>query len=115
MQRLVEIRTYRLKPGTRDTFHEAMHSRAVPMLRARGMDVVAYGTSDHEEPSYFLARAYADHAALLREQAAFYSSSEWITGPRQELVTRIDTYLNTLVWLSDGAVQSLRELNLVPG
>jgi hypothetical protein len=111
MQRLVEIRTYRLRPGTRDAFHEAMHSRAVPMLRARGMDVVAYGPSDHEEETYFLARAYADRSALEREQTAFYTSNEWITGPRQELVARIDTYLNTLVWLSDEAVQSLRELN----
>jgi NIPSNAP len=111
MQHLVEIRTYRLRPGTRDAFHEAMHSRAVPMLRARGMDVVAYGPSDHEEETYFLARAYADRSALEREQTAFYTSNEWITGPRQELVARIDTYLNTLVWLSDEAVRSLRELN----
>ncbi len=113
MQRLVEIRTYRLKPGTHNAFHQAMHSRAVPMIKARGMNVVAYGPSDHEEPTYFLARAYADRAALEREQKAFYTSNEWITGPRQELVARIDTYLNTLVWLSDEAVQSLRELNAV--
>jgi NIPSNAP len=113
MQRLVEIRTYRLKQGTRGAFHEAMRSRAVPMLRAHGMDVVAYGPSDHEGETYFLARAYADRAALEREQAAFYTSNEWITGPRQELVARIDTYLNTLVWLSDEAVQSLRALNAV--
>ena len=113
MQRLVEIRTYRLKPGTRNAFHQAMHSRDVPMLKARGMNVVAYGPSDHEEETYFLARAYADRAALEREQKAFYTSNEWITGPRQDLVARIDTYLNTLVWLSDEAVQSLRELNAV--
>lgn len=50
-RRLLEIRTYRLKPGTLEAFHEAMHARAVPMLRARGMDVVSYGRGDHEEES----------------------------------------------------------------
>jgi hypothetical protein len=114
MKLLVEIRTYRLKPGTREAFHEAMNSRAVPMIRASGMDVVAYGPSDHEEQTYFLARAYADRAALQNEQGAFYASKEWITGPRASLVAHIDTYLNTLVWLSDDAVQSLRALNAPP-
>jgi NIPSNAP len=111
MSRLLEIRTYRLKPGTLDAFHHAMHTRAVPMLRARGMDVVAYGRSDHEEETYFLARSYASREALEQEQAEFYGSSEWKLGPRSELVDRIETYMNTLIWTSELAVVSMRELN----
>jgi quinol monooxygenase YgiN len=111
MPRLIEIRTYRLLPGTIDAFHHAMHAQAVPMIKAKGMDVVAYGRSDHEEETYFLIRSYASREALEREQAAFYGSDDWRLGPRSELVDRIQTYVNTLLWVSDSAVTSMRELN----
>ncbi|PLC02347.1 NIPSNAP family protein [Variovorax sp. RO1] len=111
MKRLLEIRTYRLKPGTLDDFHRAVHERAVPMLRSKGMDVVSYGKSDHEEESYCIVRAYASREALEAEQAAFYGSTEWREGPRSALVDRIETYLNTLLWLSPEGVDSLRALN----
>jgi quinol monooxygenase YgiN len=111
MPRLLEIRTYRLKPGTIEAFHEVVHTKAVPMLRAKGMDVVAYGRSDHEEETYFLLRAYTNREALEREQTEFYGSEYWKMGPRSEVVDRIETYVNTLVWLSDVAVASMRELN----
>ncbi|NHV26419.1 NIPSNAP family protein [Burkholderia sp. D-99] len=111
MNRLLEIRTYRLKPGTLHAFHQAMHQLAVPMIRAHGMDVVYYGPSDHEEESYCLVRAYADRESLETEQAAFYHSTEWREGPRQGLVVHIETYLNTLLWMTDDAVESLRTLN----
>ena len=111
MNRLLEIRTYRLKPGTLEAFDEAMRERAVPMLRSKGMDVVTYGKSDHEEATYHLVRAYDSRAALEAEQAAFYGSSEWRDGPRSALVDRIETYLNTLLWVSQEAADSMRTLN----
>ncbi|WP_242111974.1 NIPSNAP family protein [Luteimonas aquatica] len=109
--RLLEIRTYRLKPGTAAGFHAAMHGEAVPMLRQAGTDVVAYGRSDHEEETYFLIRAYADRAALEAEQARFYAAPAWRQGPREALVSRIETYLNTLLWASPQAIDSLRAAN----
>lgn len=111
MNRLLEIRTYRLKPGTLEAFDKAMQERAVPMLRSKGMDVVTYGKSDHEEATYHLVRAYGSREALEAEQAAFYGSSEWRDGPRSALVDRIETYLNTLLWVSQEAADSMRTLN----
>lgn len=111
MNRLLEIRTYRLKPGTLEAFDKAMHEHVVPMLRSKGMDVVAYGKSDHEEATYHLVRAYDSREALEAEQAAFYGSSEWRDGPRSALVDRIETYLNTLLWVSQEAADSMRTLN----
>lgn len=107
----VEIRTYRLKPGTHDAFHEAMCNEAVPFIRNKGMDVVAFGLSTHEEKTYFLIRAYKNRAALESQQKAFYGSQEWLNGPRQRLVPHIDTYVNTIVTMSAAAVESIRTLN----
>ena len=111
MTRLLEIRTYRLKPGTLEAFHDAVHTKAVPMLKAKGMDVVAYGKSDHEEETYYLVRSFTNRESLEREQAAFYGSNDWRSGPRSELVDRIETYMNTLIFASESAVAGMRELN----
>jgi len=43
MKRIVEIRAYNLKPGTRDTLHELFVGQVLPMLLRWEIDVVAYG------------------------------------------------------------------------
>lgn len=111
MTRLIEIRTYKLKPDSNQRFHEAMRDRAVPFIRSKGMDVVAFGASDHEDQSYFLIRAYTDRSSLEAEQKTFYGSAAWRDGPRGELVVHIETYMNTLILLSPDAVESIRDSN----
>jgi hypothetical protein len=110
-KRLVEIRTYLLKPGTLQEFHQAMVNSALPMVRASGMDVVAFGTSVHEQQTYFLARAFDNLMHLQAQQDGFYSSVAWRQGPRESLVSRIDSYLNTLLWLSPESIEDMRRLN----
>lgn len=111
MKRLIEIRTYRLKPGKADDFRTIMSQQAMPMLIQSGTDVVAFGRSEHEEETYFLIRAYADRADLIARQDVFYGSSEWRKGPREAVIGCIDTYLNTLLWLTPEGVENLRGLN----
>ena len=108
--RLVEIRTYKLKPDCTGRFVAAFRA-AMPVLRASGMDVVAFGRSDHEHESFFLARAYASRGELTAQQDAFYASDAWRQGPRQPLVDCIEDYLNTLLWLSEDGVEDLRRGN----
>jgi hypothetical protein len=116
-RRLVEIRAYRLKPGTRAGFHAAVTERALPMVRACGMDVVAHGPVANDENGYFLARSFASLAELTAQEDAFYGSAAWRDGPREALVSRIDTYVDTLLWLSPSSIDDLRAGNpaLSPG
>lgn len=112
--KLIEIRTYRLKPGRAQAFVAAV-GVALPLVRASGMDVVAFGRSDHEHESFFLIRAFDSRAQLVDQQDAFYGSDAWRQGPRQALVDCLDTYLNTLLWLPAEAVESLRASHEPPG
>lgn len=105
--KLIEIRTYRLKPGCAERFVATVRE-ALPLVRASGMDVVAFGRSDHEEESFFLIRAFDSREQLVAQQDAFYRSALWREGPRQALVDCLDTYLNTLLWLPDEGVEALR-------
>jgi hypothetical protein len=111
MQRLVEIRAYQLKPGVAAEFHDAVETIALPMLRDWGTDVVAYGPSGHAPDSYYLIRAYADLDDLNRRQDAFYGSDEWRSGPREAIVSRIESHLSTVLWMSPEAIEDLRRRN----
>ena len=105
--KLIEVRTYRLKPDCADRFIAAART-TLPLVRASGMDVVAFGRSDHEEESFFLIRAFDSREQLVAQQDAFYGSDVWRQGPRTKLVDCLDTYLNTLLWLPADAVEALR-------
>jgi hypothetical protein len=113
-RRLVEIRAYRLKPGTRDAFHAAATNEALPMVRAYGMDVVTHGPVPHDPNGYFLVRSFADLAELTKQENEFYGSAPWRDGPREALVSRIETYVDTLLWLSPAAIDDLRAGNVPP-
>jgi len=113
-RRLVEIRAYRLKPGTRDDFHAAVTLQALPMVRAHGMDVVAHGPVANDDNGYFLVRSFATLDELKTQEDGFYGSAAWREGPREALVSRLDTYVDTLLWLSPAAIDDLRAGNGPP-
>ena len=108
MKKLVEIRSYNLRPGTRDQFHRLVLERSYPMLQRWGVDVVAFGPSLHDTDSYYLMRAYADLADRQASQDAFYGSSEWREGPREAIVSLIDSYTSVVVEMDEETIQRLR-------
>jgi hypothetical protein len=113
-RRLVEIRTYRLQPGTCADFHAAVTTPALPMVRAYGMDVVSHGPVPNDENGYYLVRSFASLAELTAQEDEFYGSAAWREGPREALVSRIATYVDTLLWLSPAAIADLRAGNVAP-
>ena len=110
-KRLIEVRSYKLKPGAAAAFHAAATAAAVPLLKKFGMEVVAFGPSPHEADAYFLIRGYADLAERNAQQEAFYGSDAWKNGPRESIVPLVESYLNTVLWLSPQAIDDLRRLN----
>jgi hypothetical protein len=106
--RTVEIRTYDLKPATRDAFHQLMLERSVPMLRRWNVDVVAHGKSAHDDTTYFLIRSYASLVERDESQDRFYGSDEWRSGPREAILALIDHYTTLVLELPEAAVEALR-------
>jgi hypothetical protein len=108
--RVVEIRSYNLKPGTRARFHERFERESMPLLRDAKVDVVAYGPSLHDADSWFLLRAYASVADRQQSEDAFYGSDAWRNGPREATLADIESYTTVVVPLDDPTVQGLRAL-----
>ena len=107
--RVVEIRSYNLRPGTRDRFHQLFLKEALPMLMRWKVDVVAYGPSLHDDNSYFLMRAFTSVEQRQKDEDAFYGSQEWIKGPRERVLADIDSYTTIVVHLDDATLQGLRK------
>ena len=106
--RTLEIRSYNLKPGMRDRFHQLFLKEALPMLHRWNVDVVSYGPSLHDKDSYFLMRAFEGIDERQKSEDAFYGSEEWIKGPRERILADIDSYTTIVVHVDEATLQGLR-------
>ena len=107
---VVEIRSYNLKPGTRERFHQLFLKEALPMLRRWKVDVVAYGPSRHDADSWFLMRAFPGVPERQKSEDAFYGSDEWRNGPRAAILADIVSYTTIVLPLDEVTVRGLRNL-----
>lgn len=108
MSRLIEIRSYELRPGARKEFHRLVLEQSIPMLERWKVDVVAFGPSAHEENAYYLIRSYRSLAERRESQDAFYGSAEWRDGPRAAILALIEKHTSTVLEVSDAVVDELR-------
>lgn len=108
--RIVEIRTYKLKPGGQAEFHRLVCEKGVPLLHEWKTDVVAYGPSASEPDAYFLVRAYDSVQELNESQDSFYASDAWRKGPREAIMALIESTTGASFSLSPEAVDALRQV-----
>ena len=109
--RVLEIRSYNLKPGTRNQFHQLFLEQALPLLKKWNIEVVTYGASIHDSDSYFLVRSYNDLQDMQHSEDAFYGSNDWKKGPREPILALIESY--TTIVLPADAMDNLS--NKIPG
>jgi ketosteroid isomerase-like protein len=108
--RVVEIRSYNLKPGTRDSLQQLFLEEAYPMLRRAEIDVVGYGPSIHDKDSWFLMRSFKSVDDRQKKEDAFYGSAEWRDGPRDAILERIVSYTTVVIELDDAMIDGLRKI-----
>jgi hypothetical protein len=109
--RVLEIRTYTLKPGTRDHFHQLVVRDSLPMLERWKIDVVAYGHSLHDKDSYFLMRSFPSVAERDRVEDRFYGSNEWKKGPREAILADIKEYTTVVLPVDAATLERLRTIH----
>jgi hypothetical protein len=108
---ILEIRTYRLRPGTSDEFVRVMKDESVPLLEEAGVRVVSCGGSlvaedGHEEA--YLIRAFASLEEHRDQEAAFYGSDAWREGPREAILSMIVSYHTIVLEVPEEAAAALR-------
>ena len=108
MTQILEIRLYKLGPGTRAEFQNRFATEIVPMLERSGIAVVAAGPSLHDADSFFLMRAFADVEERESSLASFYGGSEWLTTHEEAVMGMIDTYNTVVLEASRATIDALR-------
>lgn len=107
---ILEIRTYRLKPGTAEEFVRLMREESLPLLAKAGIRVVAAGrslvTEDGHDEAY-LIRAFPSLAEREGQEAAFYGGSAWRDGPREAVLACIESYHTIVLEVAADAVDAL--------
>ena len=104
----VEVRSLNIKPGSRGEFHRVYLERALPLLKKWKMDVVAYGPSPHDENSYYVIRSFESLEHRQVSEDAYYGSSDWREGPRQDMLGLIESYIDVVIEMGEETVNALR-------
>ncbi|MFQ3382114.1 NIPSNAP family protein [Escherichia coli] len=106
--RTVEILQYTLRKGTGAAFHAIMQENSVPLHRRHGIDVVSFGNSLHDPDCYYLIRAFDSAEKMAAVLNAFYTSDDWRSGPREDIIRSIETSIKTVINLPLESVEGLR-------
>jgi len=107
-RRLLEIRSYNLRPGTRTQFQQLFVREALPMLQRWVIDVVGYGPSLHDADTFFLMRAFTSVEERDRIEDAFYGAAEWLNGPRDAVLSNILSYTTVVIAVDEQTLGGLR-------
>lgn len=101
---IVEVRTYRIKPGRREEFIRLFETRAVPALRAHGMKVLG-PLLDLENPHRLVwLRSFPSLDERDRMKNAFYEGELWKNEMEAIAMPMIESYDFTLCETSPGCV-----------
>jgi NIPSNAP len=104
---LVEIRLFKLRPGTRAAFDRISREGTIPLMRRLGITVIAHGPSLNNENGYFLLRAFPSEPERIGRSQAFYATPEWAQSYAAEITAMIDDYDTAVIPAAPEAIRQL--------
>jgi len=101
---IVEVRSYRIKPGHRDEFIKLFETRAIPALRSHGMKILG-PMLDVENPNKFVwLRSFPSLEERDRMKNEFYEGDLWKNELEAIAMPLLDSYDVILCETSSGYV-----------
>jgi len=101
---IVEVRSYRIKPGKRAEFINLFEKRAIPALRSYGMKIIG-PLLDVENPNKFVfLRSFPSLEARDQMKDDFYGSDLWKNELEHLAMPMLDSYDVILCETSAGYV-----------
>lgn len=102
---IIEMRTYRTKPGKRSEFLDIFRSRSMPAHAEIGMKILGPFPSIEDPDVFFFMRGFPDVASREPMKAQFYEGSLWKGELEAILLPMLDKYEVVLVDDADGQVR----------
>ena len=102
---IVEMRTYKLKPGKRDEFTRIFRTRSMRAHAEIGMKILGPFLSIEDPDTFFFMRGFPDLASREPMKARFYEGDLWKNELENVLMPMIEKYDVVLV---DDPTSSIR-------
>ena len=102
---IIEMRTYKTKPGRRAQFLEIFRSKSVPAHAEIGMKILGPFPSVEDPDTFFFMRGFPDLPSREPMKAKFYEGELWKGELENVLMPMIEKYEVVVVEDSEGLVQ----------
>jgi hypothetical protein len=102
---IVEMRTYKTKPGRREEFMEIFRNKSVPAHADIGMKILGPFPSVEDPETFFFMRGFPDLASREPMKAKFYEGELWKRELENVLLPMLEKYDVVLVEDTNGAIR----------
>ena len=102
---IVEMRTYKLKPGRRAEFLEIFRTRSMPAHAEIGMKILGPFLSIEDPDTFFFMRGFPDLASRDPMKEKFYEGELWKRELEERLMPMIEKFEVVLVDDPHGLIQ----------
>ena len=102
---IVEMRTYKTKPGKREAFIEIFRTRSMPAHAEIGMTILGPFLSVEDPDTFFFMRGFPDLASRDPMKAQFYEGPLWKNALEAILLPMLEKYDVVLVEDPDGEIR----------
>jgi hypothetical protein len=102
---IVEMRTYKTKPGKRGEFLEIFRTKSVPAHDQIGMKILGPFLSVEDPDTFFFMRGFPDLASREPMKAKFYEGELWKGELENVLMPMLEKYEVVLVEDPEGLIR----------
>jgi hypothetical protein len=101
---MIEMRTYKTKPGKRSQFLEIFRTKSIPAHAEIGMKILGPFLSAEDPDTFFFMRGFPDLASREPMKAKFYEGELWKSELEGILMPMLEKYEVVLVEDPDGLI-----------
>jgi hypothetical protein len=101
---IIEMRTYKTKPGCRSQFLKIFRSKSVPAHLEIGMKILGPFLSIEDPDTFFFMRGFPDLPSREPMKAKFYEGELWKSELESVLMPMLEKYDVVLVEDPDGLI-----------
>jgi len=99
---IIEMRTYKIRPGKRTEFLEVLESKSVPEHQKIGMKILGPFLSIENADTFFWMRAFPDLKSRKKMRDQFYEGKLWKEELEHKLMPILEKYDVVVVEAKDG-------------
>jgi NIPSNAP len=102
---IIEMRTYKTKPGMRARFLEIFRAKSIPAHAEIGMKILGPFLSVEDADTFFFMRGFPDMDSREPMKAKFYEGALWRSELENVLLPMLEKYEVAVVEDPDGLVR----------